>query len=468
MGSNVKLGEFVGKCCDASVVNNNDMHLGRKLFENLFASEEYKRALKNGHYIGFLGHPEDPGCQDYEHACIVMRDCQLQDNDDITGSFDLIDTPVGRIVKAFRDAGVNFGISIRGAGDVAADGEVDPDTFVFRGFDLVTFPAYDDCIPEFREIAASSDVDKQRKFKKVCAAIDANLKDITSCTALEVIQEQLPENSSEFVAVGNRIAELESAECDECNLDEEKLKGVTQLYADALEKCEELKAEVDKLSQELAESNLAVKEAEVACSRKVASFKRIVTSQIFDLKEKNRSITASRNLLNKKISKLNKEKVEASNKLNAENLKYNKKIDENEAIISQQDSTIDELKSELRKTVAANKELSRRASNLDASVKDLKQRVEAADQQAQTAERKVAAAEQMILEYQQAYANMYANALGVHLDDVPVTASTSVKSLQDIINAGTSTSNIAVATEVAAPEGEEDFDLLDDEGIVTL
>lgn len=36
------IGQFVGKCCDANVVNNNDMHLGEQLFKNLFASEEYK------------------------------------------------------------------------------------------------------------------------------------------------------------------------------------------------------------------------------------------------------------------------------------------------------------------------------------------------------------------------------------------------------------------------------------------
>ena len=129
------IGTFSGKCCDATVSNNNDMFLGQDLFNNLFQSEEYKRALENGYYIGFLGHPEDPGCMDFEHACIVMTECHMDSNGEIFGTFDLVDTPVGRIVKAFIDAGVTFGISIRGAGDVAGDGTVDPETFVFRGFD---------------------------------------------------------------------------------------------------------------------------------------------------------------------------------------------------------------------------------------------------------------------------------------------------------------------------------------------
>lgn len=41
------IGQFTGKCCDSNVVNNNDMHLGRQLFENLFASDEYEQ-------VGFL------------------------------------------------------------------------------------------------------------------------------------------------------------------------------------------------------------------------------------------------------------------------------------------------------------------------------------------------------------------------------------------------------------------------------
>ena len=161
------IGTFEGKSADASVENANQMTLGPELWRNLFNSEEYKRYLKLGHYIGFLGHPDDVGCQDYKNACIVMTDGWLDNDNQVYAKFNLIDTPVGRIVKSFIDAGVQFGISVRGAGDVDASGEVDPDTFVFRGFDIVTFPAYDDAIPKFTEIAASNDVDKQVKYKSI-------------------------------------------------------------------------------------------------------------------------------------------------------------------------------------------------------------------------------------------------------------------------------------------------------------
>lgn len=93
---------------------------------------------------------------EFQNGCIVMTDMWIE-NKKVYGKFNLIDTPIGQIVKKFIDAGVKFGISIRGAGDII-DNSVDPETFVFRGYDLVSFPAYPDSIPKFTAIAASTHV----------------------------------------------------------------------------------------------------------------------------------------------------------------------------------------------------------------------------------------------------------------------------------------------------------------------
>lgn len=452
------IGTFSGKCCDANIVNNNDMHLGTELFENLFASEEYKRALENGHYIGFLGHPEDPGCQDYEHACIVMKQCDLKDNGDVEGSFDLIDTPVGQVVKAFIDAGVNFGISIRGAGDVDGAGEVDPETFVFRGFDLVTFPAYDDCIPEFKEIAASSDVNKQKKFKKICAAVNANLKKINSCGALEVIQEQFPEDSEEFGIVQERIDELnkdaQAEEEDLIAIAEEKVAGITDLYLNEVEKRHELE---DSLAEQVAAS----KKIKAASERRLNSYKRIVATQLKDMESAIDASEDEAKALKKEIKASKRANIEASKKFESDNLTYVRKIDASEKIIASQKDTIEKLNDKVSKTVAMNKSVNSKLTDLTHEVEGLKA--------------SVAAAEEMILSYQKAYANMYANALGIHLDNIPVTSSTTVKDLQEFICAGTSTANIASAPRFTDVESEdemmdegEDFFQADDSDMVTM
>ena len=441
------IGTFSGKCCDATVSNNNDMFLGEDLFNNLFQSEEYKRALENGYYIGFLGHPEDPGCMDFEHACIVMTECHMDSNGEIFGTFDLVDTPVGRIVKAFIDAGVTFGISIRGAGDIAGDGTVDPETFVFRGFDLVTFPAYDDAVPTFKEIAASSDLDKQVKYKKVCATINKSLQSIKSNTTLETIQAQFNENSDEYKVIEDRKNELEDDGIEDVDTEEilaDKVKGMTQLYLEQVEANTSMRKEVIELKRQLIQ-------AKTDNRRRLSAVKRITASQIDSLEGELASVTGSYRASVAASSKLKKQ-IE---QLKKDNLKYTHKIEANSKTICERDSTISDLEARLRKTVTASSKVENRASNLDEEVKSLRARVEAA--------------EQMVLNYQQAYANMYANALGVHLENLSVTASTSVSELKDMISAGTNTSGMTAAPFVE-PEPYEVTDIEDeDDGeMVTL
>lgn len=330
------IGTFKGKCCDADVYNNNGMWLNRELFNTLINSEEYKRAMQNRYYIGFLGHPEDVNCMDYEHACIIMTSMEMLDNGEIWGTFDLVDTPVGRIVKAFIDAGVNFGISIRGAGDVDLSGLVDPNTFVFRGYDLVTFPAYDDAVPEFQTIAASSDIHKQWKYKNVCTAIDKNLSQIKSCETLEIIQSQFNENSVEYQNVEDRICELTQViETDEnCSLFQQKLDAMTNLYLQQVEENRKLFDQINSLQLELSTitSN---------STRKIQSLKRITSSQISQMesqlsKTEKQLIVAKKELKTAKteLATVTKELTSSENKCMTLVSANSKLKDENQRYIS--------------------------------------------------------------------------------------------------------------------------------------
>ena len=434
------IGQFQGKCCDSNVLNNNEMFLSRDLFENLFNSEDYKRAMQNRYYIGFLGHPKDPGCMDFRNACIVMTECHIQPNGDIVGTFDLIDTPVGRTVKAFIDAGVVFGISIRGAGDVENDGTVDPETFVFRGFDLVTFPAYDDAVPKFTEIAASTDLESQGKYKKVCSVVKKNLQSITSCEALDVMQSQFSKHSKEYSDIEDRKSKLNaSANNNDDDSDDEigkngvllkeQVEGMTNLYL------EQVSAN-NALREELAQVKASASYDSAKYARKVKSLRRInadqidnVYAQLSNVEASKQAVTASYNVMKNENSRMKKELKE----LREQNLKYVHKIEANSKIISSKESAISNLEAKLRKTVTASSEVKKRTSNLDERCKSLQNRIEAA--------------EQLVLSYQQAYANMYANALGVRLDNLEVTAQTSVSELQKMITGGTSTANMSVGAD---------------------
>lgn len=447
------LGKYVGKCCDADVVNNNGMYLSRQLFDKLVASDDYKTAIENGYYIGFLGHPEDPNCMDFKNACIVMTDMQMESNGDITGSFNLVDTPVGRIVNEFRKAGVKFGISIRGAGDVDRDGTVDPDTFVFRGFDLVTFPAYNDCVPEFQEIAASSDVEAQRKYRSVCAAVRNNLSGVTSCEAIDVIKEQFNPNSEEYKLLECRYDEIKDKDDVDAGLltsevVKQKVKGLTRAFMDKVKQCEELKAQVSVLSSELAnrdrkarrvsdivacqnvEANGRVADLESECTRlrnKVQSMSVVASRQEADLDElgkKNKELVAASENMRKKFKELeqsNSNLQRENESITRANLLSNKRVEASESLARSKDESINSLKDKLRETVAECESLRRDASNREAEVDNLTSRVEAC--------------ERLLLEYQQAYADTCAYEAGVSLDSVPVTSSTSVQELRSYIYA---------------------------------
>jgi len=475
---NTILGTFTGKCCDAAVVNNNDMKLDRELFEKLIDSEEYKDAMEHRYYIGFLGHPEDPNCQNFKDACIVMTDMEIKDNDEIYGTFDLIDTPVGRVVKSFIDAGVQFGISIRGAGDVDAQGNVDPDTFIFRGFDLVSFPAYTDAVPDFIEIAAASDP----KYKKIKAAIDTNLQYITSSTAIDEIQANLNPHSAEYKKLEAKKQDIgvQDEECPECSDEEKesitakKLEAMTEMYMDECEKNKHL-------SRTLASTRVELRQTKIDCARKIKSLKRITASQNNLMKSKLDKITASYDVAAKDADALqhkldattselhrieastaalktkNSEIVKELESAKNNNLIYRQKIECSSADIEDRDATISDLQRKLDKTVVASTTAKQEASNRDEEVKRLKSEVSASKATIADLQSQILAFEDMLHQYQQAYGDIYATAIGTSVSALPVTASTTVRELENLIQGATNTSNIA-----AMPM----FGVEEDEGIV--
>lgn len=491
---NKVLGTFTGKCCDYTAVNNNGMYLSQELFENLLDSEDYKRAIENGYYIGFLGHPDDVDDMNFKNACVVMRDMRIEDNGDVTGVFDLIDTPVGRIVKAFTDAGVKFGISIRGAGDVGVDGTVDPNTFVFRGFDLVTFPAYNDCVPEFQAIAASTNADAQSKYKKVCAAVKTNLKDVTSCEAIEVIQDQFNDHSDEYAMLADRAEQLQACpqckkenlcEDEECSTDlkigvlEQKVQALTSLYVEKVAECNQLKEHVAKLMTDLHNSQ----ERQARIQQVVNCQAANASTRMSALKKQNaalkkQAVEASSKLYaaNSAVKKLtvdNNKLVLASNRLKAQsskdaenakkaitnaNLVSNKKIEANQKLLADKDNSIRALKAKVSKTVAAKTELEKHVSNLEADIDTLTSRVNAS--------------EHIIFEYQKAYADNCAYAAGVAVSDIPVTASTTVEQLRKFIYSKAGSDSYVKASDAVCTDGcyndEDDADITNETGVDNL
>ena len=408
------LGTYEGEALDTNITNLNGLDITKEVMDTVKASEDYAVGIENGWFIGFLGHPEDPACQEFQNGCIVLTDMDVQDNGKVYAKFNLIDTPVGQVVKKFIDAGVKFGISIRGAGDIVGN-EVDPETFMFRGFDLVAFPAYPESVPTFTAVAASTNLEDRKKYQAICAAVRANLDGITSSTAIEVLKSQFAPQSEEYKALEQRKNAIECA--DVMNIDAQKIEAMTDMYLEAQSRVAILESENQKLRME--------KNAIMAsCKRKVNALQRISDEQLGDTLTSLDTITASRDSLRKTVKSLNEQlKHEKQN-----NLIYTQKITASREEAKRKDSTIADLKSKLRETVTASAKSRSQTSNLDSEKRKLNAELNAC--------------KETLLSYQKAYADIYANALGVHLDNISVTASTSVEDLESIIDGAINTASV--------------------------
>ena len=434
------LGVYEGECADADITNENGLDITRDVWKNTFESEDYQKGIEHGWFIGFLGHPDDPGCQDFQQGCIVMTEGHIDESGKVYGKFNLIDTPVGRIVKTYIDAGVEFGISVRGAGDII-NNSVDPDTFVFRGFDLVAFPAFPESIPTFSALAASSDIDQKRKYQAVCAAIDANIKNIKDKQTLEILQQPLAKQSDAYKEIESQIAELREESKDDKDtlqdIDDLKLTAVTNLYADCLEQCKEL----ERMNAELTNEVAAIKSSS---EKRLRKLQRIVSNQEKLLNTKLADLTVE----NERLIKANKSLSKQHDILKGKNLKYTQMITASKQTIAEKDNTIAELKAKLSKTVRKVEASAAVASDLDEKIK--------------SNDAKLVKAQQQLAEYQQAYADLYAAAIGRDSAGITITATTSVSELKDQICCS---SNSTESIDSPIPI---DLENVDDSGLVIL
>ena len=411
------LGTYEGEALDTNITNLNGLDITREVIENVLASDEYERGIASKWYLGYLGHPDDPLCADFKNACIAMTEMSIDDNGKVYAKFDLLDTPVGRIVKTMQDAGVIFGISIRGAGDIVGS-SVDPDTFMFRGFDLVAFPAYPDSVPEF--IAASANPAQQQKYKAICAAVRKDIDNIDSCEAIDIIQTQFAPQSEEYKALAKRKEDIKSAAT--LNIDNEKIEAMTDLYLESQETVAAMEMKIrDLRERERAEIS--------AAKRKMSAMERIGASQMSDLQVSLDRITASRDMYKHKNISLSK-RLETAEK---SNLIYKQKIEatvaRHNAEVVRKDSVIAGLEAKVRKTVAESKAESEAASDLDENNRKLRSELDRC--------------QASLKAYQEAYANIYAHALGVDFDLSQIVSSMSVESLQQMISSATNSVNIS-------------------------
>lgn len=204
-----------GPCADYDHPTRNGNFYSRKLWENVFNSDIIKESLDDRILIGELDHPLDRLETKAVNACLVMTDKEFHDDEGLLyGTFDVLDTPNGRILKSLLDYGCKIGVSSRGEGDVEVKdistyGEtnfVDEDNFEFVAFDAVVLPAVKAAKPTLRE---------SLDHKSLRESLQKEVDSATTASELDLIKKvveatDLPDADSLLESVNNKSQKLQS------------------------------------------------------------------------------------------------------------------------------------------------------------------------------------------------------------------------------------------------------------------
>lgn len=139
------IGTLRGIFADMNNPTRNGRQYTKECWKQALNSDDVKEKLETRTMFGELDHPADRLETLQERAAVITTKLEINDKDGvIMGEADILDTPFGRILKTFIDAGVKVGISSRGAGEeMVREGvnQIIPETFYLETFDIVSMPA---------------------------------------------------------------------------------------------------------------------------------------------------------------------------------------------------------------------------------------------------------------------------------------------------------------------------------------
>ena len=135
------LGRLVGPIATCVESTRNGRRYNRELWERALNDELFHEKIATKSLFLELGHPVDREETDMTKICACIPEMPKIIGDDLFAYVDILDTPNGRILKTLCDYGFTPGISSRGSGDVLANNDVDPETFMLDTWDCVILPA---------------------------------------------------------------------------------------------------------------------------------------------------------------------------------------------------------------------------------------------------------------------------------------------------------------------------------------
>ena len=359
------LGTISGICADYKNATRNGNFYSRKLWENVFKNPLTKEALEDRVLFGELDHPQDGRLETcLSNACMVMTGYEFDDKDQVVrGSFDILDTPSGRILKSLLDYGCVCGVSSRGEGDVTEDSQgrnvvAEDGSYYFVAFDAVAMPAVQSAKPSLQESL-------QETTQKRLTLKESLVNEITNATTkneLELIKKvleatELPDVDSLLESINNKSKELEGSNNSSALI--EDLERSTALSNTLTEENKELKQEVADCKSRIkrfVESHLKQSSENSKLQEELDKLTGDYNDIVFKLNQSNKRLESMKSRLNETSGKV-KELEESLKDVNSKNSEYESKIasleeslERSQKVCRDRSSRIKDLTEELRKT----------------------------------------------------------------------------------------------------------------------
>lgn len=186
--------EGVGQRCN--VPNQNKRVYTKALWEKLQRDPKVLDVLEKRQMIGMINHPANGETDPEKGSHIVTKFWMPENSNDVYIRAEILDTPSGKILQEYIKAGVVFGVSSRGKGEVKSQDGID---YVQENFNLVTWdfvlnPSTHNAYPklvtenvsEFKENLKENSMTPEQKFKaieeKATSLLNIKPQDLTEST----------------------------------------------------------------------------------------------------------------------------------------------------------------------------------------------------------------------------------------------------------------------------------------------
>lgn len=376
------LGRLVGVIADSKNPTRNGRLYGRTLWENVFNDPIVQEKINNRCFFGELDHPtdRDETCTEKIAGCLAEQP-KFNDQGQLVGVFDILNTPNGRILKSLCDYGTTIGVSSRGNGDVFTndDGveEVDESTYTCEGWDFVLVPAVESARVQrvneslqdtqkslrkaLRESLAQASEDDKKVMKETLKHLGIKLTE-----PKKKLNEDVNTQESEDIK-----SSIKETTISEKAVTDNEADGLLKQLQETLKSKVKLEKQLQELQERLAVSDAKVKKLDEDCSKykqsTIGLSKQVLSSK--DLKKENEQLKEQLETKDKFVKALSS-KITTLNETISKSNSSSKSLNES---LSSKDREVTKLRESLMSEKKSHKE---EVASLNNKLADIKKNYE--------------------------------------------------------------------------------------------